>query len=456
MGSHGKARLRRRGEDAVSAPGRRLGLVLGLGCMILAAVGTGLGQTRDDVRRALYAGTHDKAIALALEVLRGDPADAEVRFLLARAYAYAGRLDEAEAVLGKLLEEHPVDADLLVFKARLLSRRGDLEGSERTFRRALELQPRSADALAGLADLAAWRGDADASLVYCRRALDLDANHAGALFRTGSVLLWRGDYGQARGYLARAVEIEPTNRDFIRALAGAAPVFARRAEIWLGGRNEHWNDGRSDAFDLGLAGLFSLFGDRARITVKAERLWRGGERDDRAGLELYPQLWRGAYGYLDLSLAPKAAFLPSSSFHLEVYQVVLKRLELSLGARRMSFAAGGVTVLAASAAVYAGSWYPNARVHWADRAAGREFTWMAGVRRYLADASYLWVSAGHGSRSMETASSDEILAAPAWFAEAGFDVYVLRHIKLRGYVSRRWETGGPASTAAALITGYRF
>ena len=456
MGRHGEARFYPRGEDAVSTIRRRLVRAAGLGCLVLAALGTGLGQTRDEVRRALYAGTHDRAVSLALEFLRGDPADAEVRFLLARAYAYAGRLDEADAVLGRLLEEHPVDADLLVFKARLLSRRGDLEGAERTFHRALELQPRSADALAGLADLAAWRGDADASLVYCRRALDLDANHAGALFRTGSVLLRRGDYGQARGYLARAVELEPANRDFVRALAGAAPVFARRAEIRLGGRNEHWSDGRSDATDLGLAGLFSLFGDRARLVVKAERLWRGGEGDGRAGLELYPQLWKGAYGYLDLSLAPKASFLPSSSFHLEIYQTVLKRLELSLGARRMSFAAGGVTVLAASAAFYAGSWYPNARVHWADRAAGQECSWMAGLRRYLAGASYLWISAGHGTRSMETAASDEILAAPAWFAEAGFDLYVWRHIKLRGYVSRRSETGGPSSTAAALVTGYRF
>jgi YaiO family outer membrane protein len=433
---------------------RRPVLVLALG--LLVASGAGLAQTRDDVRQALYAGSYEKAISLAGEALKADPANAEVRFLLARAYAYSGRRDEAEAVLGRLLEEHPADVDLLVFKGRLLCWRNDLDGARRTFERALELQPRSADAAAGLADLASWRGDYDEAIVYCRRALDLDANHAGALFRMGSVLLWRGDYGRARGYFARAAELEPQNKDFSRALAAAAPIFARRTEVWLSGRSEHWSDGRADYRDFGLSGLFSLLHDRARLVVKAERLWRAGGSDDRVGLEAYPQLWKGAYGYFDIGLAPKAAFAPASSFHIEIYQSFLKKLDVSLGVRRMSFSAGGVNVAAASAAVYAGAWYPNVRVHWADSAAGTSFTWMGGLRRYLRGTSYLWLTAGHGSRSMDTADVSEILERPSWFGEAGFDLCVLKDIKLRGYISARKETAGPSSTAVALTTGYRF
>ncbi|MEN6561215.1 MAG: YaiO family outer membrane beta-barrel protein [Acidobacteriota bacterium] len=440
-----------------SKPSRFPAAVVGA-VLLLAAVPAGLAQGRDEVRGALVSGAYGKAIDLALDALRADPSDAEVRFLLARAYAYAGRRDEAEASLDRLLAEHPADADLLVFKARLLSWRRDLDGAERTFRRALELQPRSADALAGLADLAAWRGDRDGALVYARRALELDADHAQALFRTGSVLLWQGDYGRARGYLARAAELEPRNGDFARALAAAAPVFARRAEVWLDGRNEHWSDGRGDYTDLGVAGLFSVFRDRARLVVKAGRLWRAGRHDDRIGLEAYPQLWKGAYGYCDLSLAPKAAITASSSVHLEIYQSFLKRFEASLGARRMSFGGGhdGVTVLVSSAAIYAGPWYPNVRVSRAGLPGGSEITWTAGLRRYLAGASYLWAGAGRGARSLETGPAEEILLAPAWFAEAGFDLYVLRDIKLRGYLSFRKEAGGPSSTAASLVVGYRF
>jgi len=424
--------------------------------LALASPGTGRAQTRDEVRQALVAGDHAKAVALALEALRGDPANAEIRFLLARAYAYSGRWDEAEAVLDRLLVEHPADADLIVFKGRMCCWREDLDGAEQAFRRALDVQPRSADALAGLADLASWRGEYDAALVLSRQALDLDANHAGALFRVGSVLLWQGDYGEARGYLARAAELEPMNADFRRALDRAVPLFVRKAEVWLTGRNEHWSDGRPDYGDLDLAVLFGLFDDRAKFVAKMGRSWRADGHDDRIGLEAYPRLWKGAYGYFDLSLAPAAVFVPSSSVHAEVYQALLTRYEVSLGFQRTGAAAGAVSMAVASAAAYWGPWYPNVRVYWADTEAGAAFTWMAGLRRYFAGASYAWAGFGRGARSLETGSVEEVLAGPAWTFEAGFDVHVLRGIKLRGYVSRREGIGGADSTAFSLVVGYRF
>jgi YaiO family outer membrane protein len=431
-------------------------LTAALAALILASPGAGRAQSRDDVRQALIAGDHAKAVALALEALRGDPANAEIRFLLARAYAYSGRKDEAEAVLDRLLVEHPADADLIVFKARLLCWHEDLDGAEKAFRRALEVQPRSADALAGLADLASWRGEYDASLVLSRQALDLDANHAGALFRVGSVLLWQGDYGQARGYLARAYELEPMNEDFRRALDRAVPLFVRKAEVWLSARDEHWSDGRPDYGDLELAVLFGLFDDRAKFVAKIGRLWRADGHDDRIGLEAYPRLWKGAYGYFELSLAPAAVFVPSSSVHAEVYQALLTRYEVSLGFQRTGSAAGAVSMAVVSAAAYWGAWYPNIRVHWAEAGAGTAFSWMAGLRRYFSGASYAWAGIGRGARSLETGSVEEILAGPAWFFEAGFDVYVLRDIKLRGFLSRREGIGGADSTAFSLVLGYRF
>ena len=428
-------------------------LVIGL----LASTGpAGFAQGRDEVRRAIEAGAHEKAISLALEALRENPSDAELRFLLARAYAYSGRWDEAEETIGRLLAEHPADSDLLVFKARLLCWRKDFAGAESVFRRALELTPRSADALAGLADLASWRGEYDASLVYCRQALDLDPNHAGALFRIGTVFLWQGNYGQARAYLARAVELEPRNEDFARALRNASPLFARRTEVWLAGRNESFSDGRSDYSDLGMSVLFSLFQDRSKFLIKVNRAWRAGGRDDQLGLEAYPHLWKGAYAYADLNLSPKADFAPSSSFHLEIYQSLFTRFEVSLGARRMNFPGGGVSIYGGSAAGYWGPWYANVRILYADIGTGSEFTWLANLRRYFSGDSFVWAGLGRGSRSFEAGSIEDILAGPSWFAELGCDIYLFRNVKLRGYLARRKESGGPSSTALSLVAGYRF
>ncbi len=246
------------------------------------------------------------------------------------------------------------------------------------------------------------------------------------------------------------------NADFRRALDRAVPLFVRRAEVWLYGRNEHWSDGRSDYGDLGLAVLFGLFDDRAKFVAKMGRSWRAGGNDDQIGLEAYPRLWKGAYGYFDLSLAPEPNTSPSSSVHAEIYQALLTRYEVSLGLQRTGSAAGAVSMAVASAAAYWGAWYPNVRVMWADAGAGTAFTWMAGLRRYFAGASYAWAGFGRGARSLETGSIEEILAGPAWFFEAGFDVYVLRDIKLRGYASRREGIGGADSTAFSLVVGYRF
>ena len=113
-------------------------------------------------------------------------------------------------------------------------------------------------------------------------------------------------------------------------------------------------------------------------------------------------------------------------------------------------------MLVVSGAAYWGPWYPNVRVSWADADTGTGLTWMAGVRRYFTGASYAWAGLGHGSRSLETGQIDAVLAGPAWFAEAGFDLYVFGDIKLRGYVSRRMGIGEDDSTAFGLVTGFRF
>jgi YaiO family outer membrane protein len=202
--------------------------------------------------------------------------------------------------------------------------------------------------------------------------------------------------------------------------------------------------------------LLGLFADRAKLVVKANRSWRAGGHDDQLGLEAYPHLWKGAYGYLDLSVSPKADFAPTSSFHLEVYQSLLARFEVSLGARRMNFPGGGVSIYAASAAGYFGRWYSSLRFYSAHHATGTEFTWMANLRRYFASDSFVWAGLGRGSRSFEAGSIEDILAGPSWFAELGCDVYLFRNVKLRGYLGRRNESGGPSSTSLALVAGYRF
>ena len=63
----------------------RFGRALPVLCVLIASASAGWAQSRDGVREALLSGSPDKAIGLALEALRADPSNVEIRFLLARA-----------------------------------------------------------------------------------------------------------------------------------------------------------------------------------------------------------------------------------------------------------------------------------------------------------------------------------------------------------------------------------
>jgi YaiO family outer membrane protein len=229
-----------------------------------------------------------------------------------------------------------------------------------------------------------------------------------------------------------------------------------RTEFWLAGRNESFNDGRSDYSDLEAVFKFGIFDDRTQLILKAARAWRFGGHDDRFGIEAYPHLWKGAYGYVDLLLSPAGGFSPNSSLHLEIYQSLLTRLEVSLGARRMSFESGGVTMLVGSLGAYWGRFLPSLRIFMAFGDGETSFTWIAALRRYFGRASFAWAGLGHGSRSVEAVSIGDLLGERSWLAEVGADVAFLRHLRLQGILTLRRESTGLSSAAFSLIAGYRW
>ncbi|MCK7524093.1 MAG: hypothetical protein MZV64_43925 [Ignavibacteriales bacterium] len=286
-------------------------------------------------------------------------------------------------------------------------------------------------------------------------------NHAGALFRVGSVLLWQGDYGRARGYLgpgrrARAAEQRTS------AAPSTAPCPSSP-----GGPRSGSPDGTSTGAtagpttrDLGLSALFGLFADRARFVAKAGRSWRAGGHDDQLGLEAYPQLWKGAYGYLDLSLAPKAEFVP----HVvrprsRSTSPSSTRYEVSLGVRQdRRRRRGRSSSWSASAAGLSGA--PGIRTSASigpTPAAGPEFTWMAGLRRYFAEDEL---------RLGERRPRCPVVRDRVRRRDPGRAGLVrrgrLRRLSFSGtsssaaMSSRRTGIGGADSTALALVAGYRF
>ncbi len=414
------------------------------------------GQRPERIRRAIDSGEFDAAAALCLEGLRAKPGDPELRFLLARSQAFAGRWDEAEETLGLLLEEYPENTDFVLFEARIQGWKKNYGLAEAGFLKVLETNPGNGEALVGLADLHAWRGDWDSALGVCRRALAADSGNAAVLFRMGTIHLRRGEIGEARAFFRKAVESEPSNEEYARAANEASLSSPGRTEFWLAARTEGFNDGRTGYSDLEAAFKLGVFDDRAQVILKAARAWRFGGHDDRFGIEAYPRLWKGAYGYVDLIFSPGGGFSPHSSLHGELFQSALPWLEVSLGARRMAFEGGAVTMLAGSVGAYWGRLYPSVRTFVTFGAGATEFTWIASLRRYFGGTGYAWAGLGHGARSLEGVSIDDVLGERSWLTELGADVTVLKHVRLRAVLTLRRESTGLSSTALAAVAGYRW
>jgi YaiO family outer membrane protein len=156
--------------------------------------------------------------------------------------------------------------------------------------------------------------------------------------------------------------------------------------------------------------------------------------DAGAVVDVYRDLWRGAYGNVRVGMAPGAEVLARYDAGAELFQTV-GNVELAASFRHQSFEVAEVNTMGAAAAYYVGRWYLRPRtlvahVHeaWSPFVA---FT----ARRYLGEGTddRFDVAAGFGEEVLE-------IAAPA-FGEGPLDVITSgsRFVSLGGqrYLARR-------------------
>jgi len=161
-----------------------------------------------------------------------DRALAEYRATMAYSLDFASsgmNLGNLESALG-----HPAEAekdyrlamriDDLFFPAKinlavLLSGQGRNDEAERLLREVVRAYPDNGDAAYLLGLLLVEQGDHDEALTWLRRASTALPSLARAHYNLGLLLQQRGQPDEAYGELGRALELEPTNLDFLFALA---------------------------------------------------------------------------------------------------------------------------------------------------------------------------------------------------------------------------------------------
>jgi YaiO family outer membrane protein len=411
---------------------------------------------REKAMRALEGEDYRTAIAICRSELASDPDHYEFGFILSRAYAFSGEWNQALEVLARMLTSYPDNADLILLQSRIQAWEGRYEEADAGFRAVLANDPENKEALIGRAEIASWKNDFSDAREKYREALGLAPDDPVLHYRIGRVYLWAGNYSEARRYFGKACELDPDNIEYKRALKVARPEFMNDYELRVQCQNEDFSDDRGSY--TGQQAVFSIkvsprFGS---VHLKYDRTRRYGEQDTQFGIELYPHLWKKAYGYIDCSFSPDAIHYPNTSFLFEVYQSFFHASEVSLGYRRMNFASGAVSVYLGSFGYYLGSFYPFLRWYYTPEDEGRSFSWTVNVRRYFTKDSYLALGYGQGSRPFDIITIEDILIRESRIFLAEWNWFFLKRIRLRVQFTHRNEKDGPTRNAIFVATGYRW
>jgi YaiO family outer membrane protein len=427
-------------------------------CLISLSLGIAADETdsKDKALQAIKAEDFQAAIDICLTQLELEPDHYEFNFILSRAYAYSGQWERALSALDRMLGMYPQNLDLLLFQSRVYAWKGEYATAKAGFSRVLDLDPHNREAMMGNAEIASWQKKFKEARVTYEQILETYPYDPDIHYRIGRVYLWEGDYANARGHFKKAIELEPENGEFSRALKNAHPEFVNKYELRYQHLNQSFSDDRANYLDHQVVFSMNVSPDIGSFHLKYCQTRRFGAQDSQFGIELYPHLWRRAYGYVDLQFSPDAIHYPRSCYAVEVYQSLFHAAEISLGYRRMNFAEEAVPVYLGSVGYYAGSFYPFLRWYYAPEDEGQNFSWFVNVRKYFTRDSYLALGYGFGSRPFDIVTIEDAQVRKSWIFLAEWDWCFLERIHLMVQFTHRNEKNGSTRNALFVATGYRW
>jgi YaiO family outer membrane protein len=132
------------------------------------------------------------------------------------------------------------------------------------------------------------------------------------------------------------------------------------------------------------------------IGLEVEWVERFDETDAAAAVDLYANLWPGAYANLRARHAPDPTVLPAADWRLEVFQSLPRGWEVSANGRLSTVPGPNVTVLGLGLAKYLSAWYLRGLASVAEvdgsRSGGAAFF----ARRFFADDGRQFIEGGGG------------------------------------------------------------
>jgi len=413
-------------------------------------------ETKEQALRAIRSQNYEQAITICLEQLSTNPNDSDYNFMLAQAYAYSDRWPQALGILERVIDAHPENTDVLLLWSRVQSWNREYQTATLGYTKVLHMDPDNIEALMGLAETTSWAGDYARAIELYGNMLHHDPSNPEIYYRLGRVYTWSGNYAKARENFKMAAKLDPGNQEYQKAMSASHPQFRNRFEVRYQHRIESLDDQRDDYTDQSFVFLFATPGEKGTFLIKANQTRRLKERDNQFGIEFYPHLWKGSYGFFDFNLSSKALLYPKTSYVAEVYQTFWSSAELSLGYRRMNFEQNPVSIYLGSLGYYFGHFYTYLRLYYSDEQSGNSFSWSLNGRRYFTQDNYVFATVGQGSRPFDVTTIDDFFITQSRFFQAGVIWYFFRRIRLEFRIQVTNERDGPDRSAFQLSSGYRW
>jgi YaiO family outer membrane protein len=413
-------------------------------------------NSKDKALQALRSKDYSLAIEICLEQLASTPDDYEFNFILSYAYAFSNQWEKAIDVLDKMIALYPDNSDVLLFWARVQSWMKNSEAAESGYNRILTSNPDNVEAMIGLAEVASRTKDYPKAIDIYEKILHSSQDNPDIHFRLGRVYLWDGNYNKAREHMEEAVRLDPENTEYQQVLTNSRPQFTDNFEIRYQHRIESFSDQRDNYIDQEFVFQFSVPKNMGTLLLKYNQTSRFDEQDHQYGMEFYPHLWNGAYGYLNLNYSSEALLYPQISFLAEVYQTFLSSAEFSLGYRRMNFRTNPISIYLGSLGYYLGRFYTYFRWYYSLEDKVNTFSWTINIRRYFSKDNYVSLGYGQGSRPFDVSTIDDFLITQSRIFQAGFIWYFFKGIRLEFHFSHTDEKASPDRNTFYACTGYRW
>ncbi len=163
----------------------------------------------DQARRAVAlhkAGDRAGAEKIYRRVLKADPANGQVRYLLGVAFLEQGKFAEGRTALEQALRRDPENADILFSLGRALQSLGDRAGALRHLQAARDQAPDRADVWAAIGDVLQLQHRLHEAIAAYARALELKPDDWRVYANAATIHIGLGNLDEGAGMLRRLAE----------------------------------------------------------------------------------------------------------------------------------------------------------------------------------------------------------------------------------------------------------